>query len=125
MTFSAIGSTLVANAGPVPCATAVPLKTMFSQSPSAAGPLSGAAFFSTASLSPVNGASNSFKAVACTNRASVPTASRQAGTERQSQCGAIYSGRVFGRRARLCLDSSFLRHYLAGSVALGQYPDRP
>ena len=60
----------VTMARPVPCATAVPLKTMFSRSPRAAGARSGAASFSTASLSPVSGASSSFSAAACTKRAS-------------------------------------------------------
>ena len=65
----------VTTARPVPCATAVPLNTMSSRSPSGAGAGRVAASFSTASLSPVSEASCTRSAAARTSRASAPTAS--------------------------------------------------
>ena len=70
----------VMTARPVPCATAVPLKTMSSWSPSAAGWGSLVMSFSTASLSPVSAASCKRSVVACSRRASAPTASPSAST---------------------------------------------
>ena len=67
-------------ARPVPCATAVPLNTMFNLSPKAAVCASGAVFLSTASLSPVNGASSTRSDAAVIKRASAPTASPSAST---------------------------------------------
>ena len=72
----------VTTAKPVPCATAVPLNTMFNRSPSATASGSGSAFFRTASLSPVRGASSTRSDAACVNRASAPTASPSASTSR-------------------------------------------
>ena len=53
----------VTTARPLPCATAVPLKTMFRRSPSGTAAASVAASFSTASLSPVSEASCTRSAV--------------------------------------------------------------
>ena len=72
----------VTTARPVPCAMAVPLNTMSSRSPSAAGADSVVASFSTASLSPVNDASSTRNDEASSKRASAPTASPSPSTSR-------------------------------------------
>ncbi len=68
----------VTTALPRPRVTAVPLKTMFTRSPSPAGPSSAATSFSTASLSPVSDASATVSEATSTRRASALTASPSA-----------------------------------------------
>ena len=66
--------TAVTTPRPLPCATAVPLNTMFRRSPSAAGAARVAGCLRTASLSPVSEASSTCSSTALASRASAPTA---------------------------------------------------
>ena len=68
----------VTTARPRPLATAVPLNTMPSRSPSGVSGGSGATSFSTGSLSPVSDASATLRAAASTSRPSAATASPSA-----------------------------------------------
>jgi lysozyme len=83
----------VTTARPVPCAIAVPLKTMLSRSPSGAAFGSVAASLSTASLSPVSAASCTRSDVACTRRASAATASPSANTSTSPSTSAALGTR--------------------------------
>lgn len=68
----------VTTARPTPWATAVPLKTMSSRSPSAAGAGRVRASFSSGSLSPVSDASETISVAADSSRASAATVSPSA-----------------------------------------------
>jgi hypothetical protein len=84
----------VTSARPDPCATAVPLNTMSSRSPTAAGADSVAGSLSTASLSPVSEASCTRNAFASTSRASAPTASPSASTSKSPRTSSALGTRT-------------------------------
>jgi len=85
--------TAVTTARPLPCATDVPLKTMFNRSPSAAGDFSVAASFRTGSLSPVSEASSKRRSELSARRASAPTASPSPSTSTSPNTNAALATR--------------------------------
>ena len=89
----------VTTATPRPRVTAVPLKTMFSRSPSAAVSGTGAGSLSTGSLSPVSEASAIISDAASTSRPSALTASPSA-SSRTSPGTSSVAGMRCGRPSR-------------------------
>ena len=89
----------VTTARPRPRETAVPLNTMFTRSPSCAGPGSGPAPLRTGSLSPVSEDSPTVIDAACSRRASALTASPSART-RMSPGTTSWAGIVTSRPSR-------------------------
>ena len=89
----------VTTATPRPRVTAVPLKTMFSRSPSAAAPGTGAGSLSSGSLSPVSDASAIIKDAASTRRPSALTASPSASSTTSPGTSSV-AGMRCGRPSR-------------------------
>ena len=83
----------VITARALPCATAVPLKTMFRRSPSGTSAGSVTASFNTASLSPVSEASCTRSDVASSRRASAPTESPSPSSSRSPRTSSALGTR--------------------------------